>query len=151
MSVPALTRLTERGVRRMLVVAVVVDLAYWTLWFSHRSWVASDSRAAYVEFEDAFVVADAWLALACVLAYVALRRGRSIALVWLLAAGGAGLYLLGLDVLYDLQHGIYAKGTGGLIELAVNLLTAGFSSTALVWAWTARDRLLPSTPRVTAP
>ncbi len=126
----------------MLVVAVLVDLAYWTVWFLHRDWVASSTSASYVAFEQAFVAADTGLGVACLLAWWALQRQAPSALLWLLTAGGAGLYLLALDVLYDIQHGIYAAGSGGLVELGVNALTAAFSLTALRWAWSRRDALM---------
>ena len=104
--------------------------------------MASDTRAAYVEFENAFPLADAWLGLACLAALVALVRRSPTALLWLVAAGGAGLYLFGMDVLYDLQHGIYGKGAGGITEAAINLITLTFSVVAMTWAWTHRDELL---------
>jgi hypothetical protein len=133
----------------MLAVAIGVDLLYWLLWFADRSAVASDNRPAYVEFENAFPLADLWLAVACLAALVSLRRRSPIALFWLIAAGGGGLYLFGMDVLYDIEHGIYAKGAGGIIEAAINLITLAFSLIALHWAWTNRDELLaPSTQRM---
>jgi hypothetical protein len=92
--------------------------------------------------ENAFPLADAWLAFACLAALVSLRRRSPVALLWLLAVGGAGLYLFGMDVLYDLEHGNYAKGAGGVIEAAINLATLVFSLVALRWAWTERAELL---------
>jgi hypothetical protein len=135
-------RLTRTSVQRILAVAIGVDLLYWILWFSSRSTVASDTRAAYVEFENAFPLADAWLAFGCVAALIALRRRSPLALLWLVAAGGGGLYLFGMDVLYDLEHGIYAKGAGGIIEAAINLITLTFSLVAMRWAWSNRTELL---------
>lgn len=126
----------------MLAVAIGVDLLYWTLWFGSRSTVASDTRAAYVEFENAFPLADAWLGLACCAALVALVRRSPTALLWLVAAGGAGLYLFGMDVLYDLQHGIYGNGAGGVIEAGINLVTLTFSAVAMSWAWGRRGELV---------
>ena len=126
----------------MLVVAVVIDVAYWTIWFTNRSWIESDTTQAYVEFENAFPLADAWLGLTCVLAFVALARRSPTALLWLIAAGSAGMYLLGMDVLYDLENGIYTEGSGGIIEAGINLITLAFSVIALRWAWTRRDPLL---------
>ena len=38
---------------------------------------------------------------------------RPIALMWLLLAAGAGVYLFGMDVLYDLEHGIWWSSGGG--------------------------------------
>ena len=134
--------MTLRGVRIMLVVAIVIDVAYWSIWFTHRSWIESDTSQAYVEFENAFPLADAWLGLTCVLALVALHRHSPTALLWLIAAGSAGMYLFGMDVLYDLENGIYTEGVGGVIEAAINLITLAFSVVALRWAWTRRDALL---------
>lgn len=134
--------MTVRGVKVMLVGAVVIDVAYWTTWFIDRSVLASQTTDAYYGFENAFPLADAWLGLTCVLALVALHRHSPTALLWLLAAGSAGMYLFGMDVLYDLENGIYGKGAGGLIELAINLTTLAFSVIALQWAWSRRDELL---------
>ena len=53
----------------MLVAAIVLDLAFWTLWFTQRDWIpASEHRQAYDEFENAFPLADAWLGVACLCA-----------------------------------------------------------------------------------
>ena len=128
----------------MLLVALAVDILYWALWFAERSWVASNSRPAYYEFENAFPLADGWLAVLCILAWVALGRRRPVAVLWLLAAGGAGIYLFGMDVLYDLENGIYADGAGGIVEAGVNLLTLVFSVIALRWTWSQRTGLLSS-------
>lgn len=131
----------------MLVVAIVIDVAYWTLWFTRRDWIESDTSAAYVAFENAFPLADGWLGLTCVLALVALARRSPTALLWLVAAGGSGMYLFCMDVLYDLQHGIYASGAGGVVEAGVNIVTLAFSVVALHWSWSRRDALLAGTVR----
>ncbi len=131
-----------RGIKIMLVVAIVIDVAYWTTWFIDRSILASETTDAYYAFENAFPLADGWLGLTCVLALLALRRHSPTALLWLLAAGSAGMYLFGMDVLYDLENDIYGKGAGGMVELAINLITLAFSIIALRWAWTRRDDLL---------
>ena len=80
----------RRTVEAMLVVAIVIDVAYWSIWFTQRDWLASEHRQAYYEFENAFPLADLWLGVACVLALVTLRRRHESALFWLLAAGSAG-------------------------------------------------------------
>ena len=79
------------------------------------------------------------------LAFIALGRKTPSALLWLIAAGSAGMYLFGMDVLYDLQNDIYGKGAGGIIEAGINLITFVFSVIALRWAWTRRDALLTGT------
>src|SRR3954453_15669135 len=136
----------ESDRRRIIVVLIAgvgVMLVYWTAWYPARSLVASNTRSAYYEFENAFPLADAWLALCCVGAIVALRGRKPIALMWLLLAAGAGVYLFGMDVLYDLEQGIWwSSGAGGVIELGINALTIGVSLWFLRWTWLRRDALL---------
>jgi len=118
-------------------------VAYWLAWYAGRSLVASNSRSAYYEFENAFPLADGWLALALVAAAWTLSRRSPMALFWLLVGGGAGIYLFGMDVLYDLENGIYwNSGGGGAIELVINVVTLVVSIWLLRWAWRRRDALL---------
>lgn len=142
MPAPAVSDTARRRLPVLLVVVAVVTVAYWVLWFSHRSVVASETRPAYYEFENAFPLADGWIVLALMGAAWTLRRGRPAALGWLLAGGGAGLYLFCMDVLYDLEHGIWGKGSNGVIELAINLATLALSLGLLRWTWRRRRALL---------
>ena len=143
---PSTNMIDERERRRLaaaLVIAIVLLVAYWTAWYADRSLVASNTRSAYYEFENAVPLADGWLALCCVGALVGLRRGTPVALLWLLLAGGAGVYLFCMDALYDVENGIWwSSGAGGVIELGINLLTVGFSAWFLRWTWRHRDGLL---------
>ena len=134
--------MTRRRVVAILVVVIVLDVVYWVAWYADRSLVASNTRPAYYEFENAFPLADGWLAICCLGALLALRARSATALLWLLMAAGAAVYLFGMDVLYDLEHGIYATGAGGIIELGINLLTLGLSVWFLRWAWTRRTVIL---------
>jgi hypothetical protein len=126
----------------MLVVALVLDAAYWTIWFTNRDWIASEHSQAYYDFENAFPLADLWLGIAALLALVTLVRRRPSALLWLIATGAAGLYLGSIDLLYDLEHNIFGKGGGGAFEAVIVVLTWVFSITLLRYAWTRRGELL---------
>jgi len=137
--------MTRRRVAGILAVVIVLDVAYWIAWYADRSLVASNSRPAYYEFENAFPLADGWLALCCFGALLALRTRSAAALLWLLMAGGAALYLFGMDVLYDLEHGIWWSSGGGLIELAINILTGAVALVLLRWTWLNRAELLAGT------
>lgn len=132
----------RRTILGMLAVAIVLDIAYWAVWFTNRTALASERREAYYEFEQAFPLADAWLGLACVLAFVTFLRRMPSALFWLVAAGASGLYLFGMDFLYDMEHGIFTRGGGGLVEAVIVALTLAFSLTALRYAWRHRAELL---------
>ena len=132
----------RRLIEVMLVVAIALDVAYWTIWFTNRDWIASEHSHAYYEFENAFPLADLWLGVVCVLALVTLRQRRPSALLWLVCAGSAGLYLFGMDFLYDVENGIFTKGGGGAFEAVIVALTLAFSVTVLSWSWRHRGELL---------
>jgi hypothetical protein len=132
----------RRTVIVMLVGAIALDAAYWTIWFTRRDWIASEHTQSYYDFENAFPLADLWLGLACVLALVTLVQRRPSALLWLIAVGAAGLYLGSMDLLYDLENDIFGKGGGGAVEAVIVAVTWVFSITVLWFAWTRRTELL---------
>ena len=138
--------INERERRRLAIVLVVVIaliLGYWTAWYADRSLVASNTTDAYSDFENAFPLADGWLAFCCIGALVTLRSGSPRALLWLLLAGGSGIYLFCMDALYDVEKGIWwSSGAGGVIELCINILTFGVSTWFLRWTWLRRELLL---------
>jgi hypothetical protein len=132
----------RRLVIAMLAVAVVIDIAYWSIWFADRDVLASEHTQAYYDFENAFPLADLWLGIACVCALVTLVRRTPMALFWLICAGSAGMYLFGMDFLYDVEHGIFTSGGGGAIEAVIVALTLVFSLTVLRYGWSRRAELL---------
>ena len=133
---------SRRAMAMLLLAAALLIVAYWLAWLTHRSLVASETSVGYYQFEDAFPLADGWLALCLVAASYCLVTSRRAAVFWLLAGGGAGIYLFCMDVLYDLQHGVWGKGGNGVMELLINLLTLGLSLFVLRWTWVRRDALL---------
>lgn len=137
--------MTRRRVTSILAIVIVLDVAYWVAWYADRSLVASNTRPAYYEFENAFPLADGWLAVCCLGALLALRARSATALLWLLMAAGAAVYLFGMDVLYDLEHGIWWSSGGGVVELAINLLTGGVALVLLRWTWINRAEILAGT------
>src|SRR4051812_12291438 len=111
--------------------------------YAGRSRVAGNRGRASYEFEKAFPLADGWLTIALIGAAWTVSRRSPMALFWLLAGGGAGLYLFGMDVLYDLENGIWwNSGAGGVIELVINVVTLLVSIWLLRWSWQRRDALL---------
>jgi hypothetical protein len=137
----------RRTVEVMLLVAIVLDIAYWSIWFTQRDWIASEHHQAYYEFENAFPLADLWLGVACVFALVTLLRRHPAALFWLLCAGSSALYLFAMDFLYDVENGIFAKGSGGAFEAVIVALEVVFAVTVLTWSWRHRGELLSGDER----
>lgn len=130
-----------RAMRVLLLAAAVMITLYWVAWYAHRPLVASNTTGAYYDFENAFPLADAWLVACLVLAAVQLGRRRPSALLWLLLAGGSGAYLFGMDVLYDVEHGIWTSDADGAFEGLLNVLTLAVTVTVVTWSWRNRHLL----------
>jgi hypothetical protein len=134
---------SRRRIVAVLAVSAVITISYMVLWIFARGAVASETRPAYVEFENSFPLADTWLLVCLVGAGVSLLAHRPSTLFWLLAGGGAGVYLLCVDSLYDIENGIWwLPGGNGLVELAINVTTLVVSLGLLRWAWRRRATLL---------
>jgi hypothetical protein len=138
---------TIGGVRVMIGLlwfGALATLAYWVIWFGvDRSWLATADTPAYYTFENAFPIADGWMAVTGALGAIALQRRQASALLWMLLAGSAALYLAGMDVLFDLENGIYrlAAANGGVANLAVELfinvgcLVGGVAIVLFAWRY----------------
>jgi hypothetical protein len=136
------------GLTTWLAAAASVALvAYWVVWFFvNRDWLASLDTPAYYVFENAFPAADAWLAVACGMGGWALWRRRPTALFWLLAGGSSAVYLGLMDVLFDLENGVYLapRGDWGAVatEVAINVYALGVGAWALWFGWAHRRYFL---------
>ncbi|HEU5439795.1 MAG TPA: hypothetical protein VFU88_10950 [Ktedonobacterales bacterium] len=138
----------ERAVLIAMAVALLLTVAYWVIWYGvDRDLLASSHAAAYYAFENAFPLADGWLVLALLLGIVNLARRRPAVVLWTLLAGGAGIYLGCMDVLFDLENGIYtshpgADASASLIEIAINIITFTFGIAIIAWVWRHRAAYL---------
>ena len=133
-----------RFVLGLLIFGVLATLAYWVVWFGvDREILASAHTESYYAFENSFPAADLWMGLTGIAASVALVRRRASALLWTIAAGSVSIYLGLLDVLFDLENGIYrSPDTGGVVvEVVINVLTLSMGTVVLVWAWRKRREL----------
>lgn len=140
-----MSELVDRERTRVIVLlfgASIIMAAYWVAWLTHRSLVASATGTPYTWFEDAFPAADGLLIVFMLLGARALHRRLPTALLWLLLGSGGGLYLFSMDVLYDLEHGIWGRGANGLVELAINIVTLAVAVFLGRWSWQNRDGLL---------
>jgi hypothetical protein len=126
------------------LLAVVATALYWIIWFVNRAWLANQDTPAYYAFENAFPLADAWMALASLAGAIALLRRHATALLFMLLAGSASIYLGLLDVLYNLENGVYAGATGAslAVEVVINLASFAIPIYIIAFAWRARHVLL---------
>jgi hypothetical protein len=114
---------------------------YWFIWFGvDRNLLATHQSEAYFDFELAFPLADAWMAVTSLLGALALIRNRPSALLWSLLAGSASIFLALMGILYDLQHGTFSEASvnpaGSAIEAAINVATllGGIASISFGWS-----------------
>ena len=128
----------------VILFGVLATLAYWVVWFGvDREILASAHTDSYYAFENSFPVADSWMVACGLAASAALLRRRASALLWIIAAGATSVYLGLLDVLFDLENGIYRSADSGtvVVEIAINVLTLAFGAVIISWAWRARREL----------
>jgi hypothetical protein len=131
----------------LVLVAFVALLAYWIIWFFvNREWLANLDTEAYYVFENAFPAADGWLAFACGMGAWALWKRRAAGLFWLLVGGSSSVYLGCMDVLFDLENGVYRAPKGDVgavgIEVAINLYALGVGAWAMWFGWKNRHWFL---------
>lgn len=119
----------------------VATTAYWIIWFGvNRGWLATVDTPSYYAFENAFPLSDAWMAVTGVLAALALHRQRATALLWMPVTGSASVYLAGMDILFDLENGIYTHGDpGGVgVEIFINVACLAGGAAVIAFAWRHR-------------
>ncbi len=147
MSSAPVTELPQGGrfILGVLLFGVLATAAYWVIWFGvDRDILASAHSESYYAFENAFPLADLFMGVTGSLASLALIRRRASALLWSIAAGSISIYLGLLDVLFDLENGIYhSPDTGGVVvEILINVLTLTMGVVVIAWAWRQRRALL---------
>jgi len=129
------------AVTALLVVTAAGTAAYWVAFFTAGGALHSSETDVYLAYERAFPAADAWLALAAIAAAVGLVRGRAWAPVAGIATGSALVYLGLLDVLFDVEQGLYATRSGAMAaEAVINAWCLAVGPFLLVWFWRYRDR-----------
>jgi hypothetical protein len=137
------TNASRRFMIGLLWFGALATLAYWVVWFGvDRTLLATSDTPSYYTFENAFPIADGWMAVTGALGAVALQRRKESALLWMLLAGGSSIYLSGMDTLFDLENGIYWTGLaapGGVANVAVELfinvgcLVGGIAIVRFAW------------------
>ncbi len=130
------------------VFAFISVTAYWFVWFTNPAWIQSRTPSdadypIYTAFEQAFVLADAWLAATALVGAVGLSKRRPWGLLFMLLAGSASIFLGLMDLLYDLQHQIFIPlSPGSTIELIIVCLLLAFGPVTIILSWRNRRELL---------
>jgi len=129
-----------------LLFSVVGTVAYWVAFFAAGNALHGAEGDVYLGFERAFPAADAWMAASALAAAVGLLRHRPWSVPTGIAAGSAAVFLGLLDVSFNLEQGLYARGTGAMaVEIAINVLSLSTGPLLILWFWRARHALDPRT------
>jgi hypothetical protein len=134
----------DRALAVGLFVVALITAAYWVIWYlvpgGETMLSVLPDDPAHKRFEDAFLVADTWMAFAAVVAAMRLLSGSAGASAWLYMAGSAAIYLASMDILYDVQNGIYGLAAmpehrdAVVTEAVINLGTLVFAALAITRA-----------------
>jgi len=121
----------------LLIISALVTVVYWVDYFVGGH-VRTLDAPWYATFEDAFPVADGWMAATCFLAGLGLWRGRHWGALMGLLAGSALLYLAALDITFDVNNSLYALVPSSAqmqFELLINVWTLALGSWTVLDSW----------------
>lgn len=128
--------------------AVVAVGLYWITWFAAPEFIQARTPAdpdyqIYVSFEQAFPLADGWLALASLVGVIGLWRMRDWGFLFMLLARGAAIFLGLMDLLYDLEHSMFSPFTAeAVVELAIVVLLLALGPVMIALLWRQRREFI---------
>ena len=129
------------GLGILLVVSVVY---FWATWFLAPEMIQARSPDAhdyqiYVSFEQAFILADCWIVISLLIGAVGLWRMRDWGLLFGLLSLGGVIFLVLMDLLYDLQHRMFVPLTSEAAnELIFVVVTLIFTPLSVYLLWRHR-------------
>ena len=126
----------------LLLILTVVTTLYWIAWFFLPASVQASNWECYMVFEQAFPLADAWLIITALIGTIGLWQRKDWGVLFGLLAGSAAIFLGLMDLLYDLEHGIFARLTAeSLIELVIVVYLLALGPAIIAYLWTRRRQL----------
>lgn len=124
-----------------MTTAAIVTMSYWVDYFA-KGHVRSSEEPSYVAFENAFPLADLYMAACFLVSARQLRRGKAAAVATGIAGGSAMVFLGAMDTLWNIQHRNYRRLTPEMrLESAINLTCFVFGPLTMVRLWRRRPAL----------
>ncbi len=139
---------SRRLLAAVLLVGGIGTILYWVAFFTSGV-VQATQDPCYLAFERAFPAADGWTAANAIAAAIALWRRRPSAVLFALAAGSGFIFLGLMDVLYNLEHGMYAIHSAEMAnEVVINVFCLTVGAFAIAYAWSGRRERPVAPPAV---
>ncbi len=130
-----------RALASVVLFGAIGGVLYWVAFFTSGAVQASD-QPCYLVFERAFPAADAWGTATALAAAAGLWRGRPAAVLFGIAAASAMLFLGLMDVLYNLENGMYAVINAEMVgEICINAYCFVVGPTLMAFVWRHRRAL----------
>ncbi len=89
------------GLFAILLLGVVLSVTFHWVSYHRGGAIAGVGAERYRHFHDAFIAADAWLAVAAAIGAVGLIAGQRYGPVFALLAGSALIFLAPLDIVFE--------------------------------------------------
>jgi len=126
----------------LLFFATAATILYWVAFFFIPGSVQASEDPCYLTFELAFPLADAWMALAALLGGIGLLKKRPWGFLFGLLAGSAAIFLGLMDLLYDLEHGMFLQFSGAMVvEALIVALLLSLGPWVIAYLWRNRASL----------
>ena len=136
-------RARARGLAAILFIGALGTILYWLTFFTSGA-VQASADACYLVFERSFPAADGWTAAASLAAARSLWRARPSAVLWGIAAGSGFVFLGLMDVLYNIENGMYALANPEMgAEIVINAFCLAIGPATIAWVWRSRRVLDP--------
>lgn len=118
------------------VVFAVLTIVFWILFLFVPGSVQSSDERCYMVFEHSFVAADLWMCVAFFLSAYFLYHRDPAGVLWGIVGGGTSVFLGLMDVLYNIENGMYKKINAGMFfEILINLGTLIFGGITIQYTW----------------
>ena len=130
------------------IFAFVTVTAYWIIWFTAPQFIQSRTPdapdyAIYIAFEQAFPLADCYVAVAALIGIIGLWKIKSWGFLSMLLAVGGVIFLGLMDLLYDLEHKMFIPlNAESTIELIIVILTLSLGPIMAALLWKHRKEFL---------
>jgi len=140
-----------RGINMVIGLGIFAAIAitlYWLTWFTAPQFIQSRTPQAadyqiYVNFEQAFPLADAWLAIAALNGVIGLWKMSPWGFLSMLLAGSSAIFLGLMDLLYDLEHNMFMPFTAeAATELAIVVLLLVLGPLIITVLWRHRREFI---------
>ncbi len=122
--------------RFLLISTSIGILLFWLIFFLTFDMQPSTAFAlhqpCWLKWELSFPVADAFLAIVALWAFILHLRGKSSAFKLQAAAGGGAIFLAFIDATFFLENSLYV-GKDGVIEAGIHIYLL-FAGTYLIWS-----------------